>query len=261
MPILSLADWETHAPPKSPGQWVDGRSAMEVARAWLESHDDMPPEVCAALRAHRDFGPVLTWDAEPEAKLRFDSFSGEPRNSDLAVIVSDAHGKYVLAVEAKADEPYGEIMAKAMMAAQKRMSANPRSKGVTRIQNLMAGLFPETVVGAIADDKLRYQLLTATAGALAEAQRRDMSRAVLLVHEFLTSRTTDSRHQRNSLDLQAFLNRLSGERIEHVKEGHLHGPYATAFAPDVRLYVGKITRSLRSLHLTIRCSGPRRIKS
>jgi hypothetical protein len=67
----------------------------------------MPPEVWAALATHPNFGPVLSWEAEPEARLRFDSFAGEPRNSDLVVHAEDASGPYVLAIEAKADETYG----------------------------------------------------------------------------------------------------------------------------------------------------------
>ena len=85
--IASLEDWLVHAPPKSAGHWVEGRSAMEVARAWLEGRGaDLPPEVLAALAAHRVFGPVRAWAAEPEARLLFDDFPGEPRNTDLLVV-------------------------------------------------------------------------------------------------------------------------------------------------------------------------------
>ena len=75
--IASLADWEQYAPPKSPHHWVDGRSAKEVARAWLEGgRTTMPHEVLAVLAGHPRFNDVLSWDVEPEAKLRFDTFPG-----------------------------------------------------------------------------------------------------------------------------------------------------------------------------------------
>ena len=35
--ITSLATWQQFAGPKSPEQWVEGRSAFELARAWLSS--------------------------------------------------------------------------------------------------------------------------------------------------------------------------------------------------------------------------------
>jgi hypothetical protein len=34
VPIDSFKDWERLAPPKGANQWLDGRSAMELARAW-----------------------------------------------------------------------------------------------------------------------------------------------------------------------------------------------------------------------------------
>lgn len=88
-----LDEWKKHAPPKSAKHWVPGRSAMEVAIAWLEGGGvSLPPEVSAVLEAHPDFGPILSWHAEPEAKLRFDDFAGEPCNSDLAVYAEDRQG-------------------------------------------------------------------------------------------------------------------------------------------------------------------------
>jgi len=87
--IETLEDWERQAPPKSQHQWVDGRSAKEAARAWLEQGGGaMPQEVHEALRRHPRFGLVRRWDAEPEARLRFDAFAGEPRNTDLLVIAT-----------------------------------------------------------------------------------------------------------------------------------------------------------------------------
>jgi len=109
--LSSLDEWEIYAGPKGKHQWVVGRSAKEVARAWLVGGEDgLPPEVSSALLAHPRFGRVSQWRAEPEAKLRFDTFAGEPRNSDLAVHARDNHGSYLIAVEAKADEPYGDSL-------------------------------------------------------------------------------------------------------------------------------------------------------
>ena len=105
--IASLADWEAWAGPKSKDHWVPDRSAMECARSWL--HDggrSLPPEVARILEVHPDFGPITAWRGEPEAKLPFDAFAGEPRNADVLVVAQDGFGSYVIAVEAKADEPF-----------------------------------------------------------------------------------------------------------------------------------------------------------
>jgi hypothetical protein len=82
--LLTLEAWERYAGPKSASQWVDGRSAKEVARAWLGAGaGKLPSEVGLALESHASFGRVLRWEAEPKGRLPFDAFAGEPRNSDL----------------------------------------------------------------------------------------------------------------------------------------------------------------------------------
>jgi hypothetical protein len=240
--ITSLSEWERYAPPKAAHHWKDGRSAKEVARAWLEDAKNMPREVLAALAGHRDFGAVLSWTAEPEAKLRFDGLRGEPRNSDLLVLAKDAHGQYLIAVEAKADESYGETVAGATAAARKRLERNPRSNGIARIDALKRLLLHE----GTPTEALRYQLLTATAGALMEAKRRGLSRAVLLIHEFVTSATFDAKHERNARDLSAFLVSLSGLSSNGIVNSQLYGPFERDSLVGIRLYVGKVLRRLRS---------------
>ena len=144
----------------------------------------MPAEVLAVLEEHPAFGPVFSWSAEPEAKLPFDIFAGETRNSDLAVQVTDKHGGYLLAVEAKADEPFGDTLEKTLANAERRLQDNPKSNGVRRLDQLLRALLGVAGDEARQLDGLRYQLLTACAGALCEAERQGYSRTVLLIHEF-----------------------------------------------------------------------------
>jgi hypothetical protein len=256
LPITSLEDWFARAGPKSPGHWKDGRSAKETARAWLGTGSfSLPQEVESLLADSPHFGPPLTWSAEPEAKLRFDTFAGEPRNSDLLVVASDTHGDYVIAVEAKADEPFGETVAAARANAAKRKAENPRSNGLLRIEQLEVALLGPKREGQAEFDSLRYQLLTATAGALAEAQRRGVNRAVMLVHEFVTDETTDDRHAANAVDLDRFVLRLSGGTHLSVHEGEMAGPFAVPgqprFAAGIQLFIGKVVRRMRKIHDTL----------
>jgi hypothetical protein len=248
--IGSLADWMRLAGPKRSDQWVPDRSAMEVARAWL--HDGgktFPSAVVRILEGHPDFGAVLDWWAEPEAKLPFDTFPGEPRNTDLLVVPRDRFGSYVLAVESKADETFGETVSDTMAEALERKLANARSNGLTRIEQLGAAILGGRFDGASKVGDLRYQLLTATAGAVCEAQRRGTDRAVLLVHEFITRKTIDGKHQRNAEDLDRFLHRVSGGACRAIGSS-LVGPFQLPgdplFREGIRLYVGKIATDLRS---------------
>ena len=84
-PIGDLETWRHLAGPRKEVQWQDGRSAKECARAWLELNPDcVPAEISQALRTHLDLGRILPgWSAEPEARVTFDSFGGEPSNIDV----------------------------------------------------------------------------------------------------------------------------------------------------------------------------------
>lgn len=251
LPITSLGDWFDRAGPKSPSHWKDGRSAKETARAWLgTASSSLPQEVEALLANSPHFGQPFKWEAEPEAKLRFDAFAGEPRNSDMLVVASDAHGGYIIAVEAKADEPFGETVAAARANAAKRKAENPRSHGLLRIEQLEAALLGPKREGQAEFDSLRYQLLTATAGALAAAARRGVNRAVMLIHEFVTDETTDDKHAANALDLDRFVLRLSGGTHSSICEGTLAGPFAVPgrplFTTGVQLFIGKVARRIRT---------------
>lgn len=250
--IRSLEDWELRAGPKSQDQWVDGRSAKEAARAWLGLNgSELPVEVRKTLSSHASFSNVHEWVSEPEAKLSFDSFPGEPRNSDLVVYAKDAFGEFLVAVEAKADEPFGETVPDALASALERYVQNTRSNGVTRIQQLAVALLGSRQNEEPALKDIRYQLLTATAGALCEAERRGLDRAVLLIHEFVTDKTSDEKHYANARDLNSFVARLSHGAVTSVQSEYLYGPFTVPGAPllstKVNLFVGKATRVLRRI--------------
>lgn len=250
-PIADLDDWFRRAGPKSEFQWKDGRSAKEAARHWLkQSESRLPPDVEAILASHPDFGAVRQWSAEPEAKLPIDGRRGEPRNTDLLVEAVDSAGKFVVAVEAKADEPFDRRVAEVLDDALERLAGSPSSGGVARVADLVAALVPAGVAGTARVSQLRYQLLTAAAGALRFAEDQGVSRAVLLIQEFVTHATDDARHHENHRDLDAFVARLSGGRVMEVGEGRLLGPFVVPARPllkgDARLYVGKTRLLLRS---------------
>lgn len=247
--IVTLQDWEHLAGPKSSNQWVDGRSAKEAARAWLEGNGvQLPAEVTQVLTKHPAFGTVASWLAEPEARLRFDGFAGEPRNSDLVVRAEDEKGPFLIAVEAKADEPFGETVAETLAAALERHLVNSRSNGIARIQQLARCLCGPRQPGDPPIEDLRYQLLTACAGAICEAKRCRYERVLVLVHEFVTAKTDDEKHRRNAADLDQFLRRISHRPISMNGPG-IQGPFTIPGLPLIdgpgQLFVGKVQRNLR----------------
>ena len=173
--------------------WKDGRSAKECARAWLELNPDcVPAEISQALNPHPDFGRILPgWSAEPEARVDFDSFRGNTSNIDVLLTARDESGPLVIAVEAKADETFGNTVEDTLRAAVEQKAKKPKSKRVDRLEQLAASLFGVPRERLAEVGKLRYQLLTASAAALAEAQCQWARRAVLIIHEFVTALTSD----------------------------------------------------------------------
>lgn len=240
--LSTLEQWFDLAGPKGGDlHWKEGRSAKESAKSWLAAAPDLPAEIAATLSSHPDIGTLGAWRAEPEKRVPIDDFRGEPPNIDVLLVGSDPNGPVVVAVEAKADEPFGETVDETLEDARTRLDGNPRSKGVARIERLLAALFGKTT-----NDRdvleLRYQLLTVTAAAMIEAERQSARRAVVMVHEFATDRTTDEKRTSNSRDLERFVARLSRGR-DGLEPGKLAGPYGVPGEPivdgPISLYFGK----------------------
>lgn len=248
--IASLTDWLTHAGPKDPDrQWEDGRSAMEVARAWLDGAAHGPPhEIADLLRSNADFQNVVIDDVEPDARVTFDKRRGEQGNADLVFFGHDDLGPVVGSVEAKADEPFGPRLADVLSIALERAVANPRSGSIERVVDLVRGLVPLRAPDTVPIGELRYRLLTGIAGALAVAAEHRAERAIFLVHVFETSKTSSGQLAINADDASQFFRRLSSGSIVHLEDGILHGPIQVRgealSAKPAALYVGKATRRL-----------------
>jgi hypothetical protein len=243
--LTDLAMWEQHAGPKRPGQWQDRFSAKESAMAWLKALPHLPPEIVTLLGTHPAFGTVESWTAEPEAQLRFDDHGG-PRNSDLLVDAIDEHGRFHLAVEAKVRESFGETVERALTVAQARLRKIPESKGETRVNELCERYLSAKPLDADVRD-LRYQLLTATAGAVQEALRAGVQRTVFLVHEFIKPPSTHGAYTANARDFDAFISRLTRESVRQVPPGRLVEiplPVAATNERSLRFFVGKASRVL-----------------
>lgn len=249
--ILNVKDWETHAGPKSPDQWRRGRSAYECASAWCSSGAPrVPDEIQSLLDGHPDTAGYCIVSAIPEHPVRFDSLRGEPRNADLVVLARRADERIAISVEAKADESFDMYVGDLAADAVDRIAHGESTGALLRLEGLVAALLPPRKPRAPKLGGVRYQLLTATAGALAYAIQEKTAKAVLIVHEFMTDDTCDEHHRRNSHDLDAFLNRLSGGAIRHLASGSLAGPFLLPgrplFSEVPALYIGKVSRNLRA---------------
>jgi hypothetical protein len=248
--ITSLEEWRQYAPPKSDDQWVEGRSAYELARAWCGTGAPATPRNLHDLLESRPETRGLSIDTvSPEHRITFDRHGGEPRNADLAFVGRNDASTIGVTVEAKADELFGATVDHTIAEALERRIQDPGSQGVARVQDLVCALLRPRPEGQPHVGDLRYQLLTAAAGTLAYAQQHGASIGVLIVHEFVTDRTRDDRHARNAEDYQAFLHRLSGVLPCDRDLLGLLGPFAVPGGPlfdrPPDLMVGKIVTNLR----------------
>jgi hypothetical protein len=65
------------------------------------------------LLLERVFGTEIVFEeAKPEHVIRLDDFDGEHRNCDLVVVCKVGAKRLVINVEAKADEPFSDLIGK-----------------------------------------------------------------------------------------------------------------------------------------------------
>jgi hypothetical protein len=201
--IETVDDWRDRGDPVSGREWAEGRSARELARAWIER--DAASEVSALLGLLPAFSGLVLDRGVTEKQTRFDNLPGDPHRHDLLVIGRSPDGPVVIGVEAKADDPFDEPLDGWITRAR---ALAERSGAPERLDRLTTAFFGTTLDQDPLLAPLRYQLLSALAGTLADAREQDAARAVLLVHEFETPWTNDDLHRRNAEDLDAFVGKL-----------------------------------------------------
>lgn len=237
--------WDAWARPKSSYQWKAGRSAMELAKAWFRGpRASCPDEVRALLDSHDATRGLVLKRGRPEHVTPLPE-RGEGRNHDLWLVGETSAGKVTVCVEAKADETFGERLGKQIQVARKRQ---PNTRVAERARALLTILLgkdcnPE---GAPWRD-LRYQLLTAAAGAALQAAIDHSGTAVLIIHEFQSSATTAEKLAVNQVDLDRFMAVLHPATTQ-MPAGRLIGPIGlppSALLPGgMALYIGKVVTEL-----------------
>ena len=202
--ITNVETWEIKAPPMGKSrQWVDGRSAKELARYMTKNYPQLPTEIENILKEFVRDDSEFDWAAE--YVTRFEPFGlgrGEGRNHD-AFLYND---ELVIGIEGKADEPLGsQLIGDALK------DATPNK--VQRINGMIQMLFGGTPE---AHKDIRYQLVTAATATLLEATKNNVKKALLLVIVFNSSKCSEEKLERNNKDIDNFLRDISAKNIgEH----------------------------------------------
>ena len=239
-PIESVDDWLRLAPPaRGLAHWKDGRSAKELAKAWFASGAaQVPDELAALLKSHPATAALKLESGTPEVVTKLDNYRGAARHHDLVLVGRAAGVCTLVAVEAKADEPFDDPIAKRLAKSSDGGSNLPQ-----RIDLLCRSIFGRPCDAALG--QLRYQLLHGVAGTLIEASKQEATQAVFVVHEFLSAGTDPEKAALNAQDLERFVRTLPGGAAAELRHGQLGGPIMVPggeFVPvHLPLFVGKVT--------------------
>lgn len=232
--INTIDDWFNAFPPMGgESQWKDGRSAKELARYFTSSLPRVPSELEALLGHFTEASTTFDWLAEHETSFSAHGLGlGEGRNHDAILWNSELF----VGIEAKADEPFGNLYLNAEYAA-----ASQNKKG--RIEGLSRMIFGKDLPSE--SKHLRYQLLTATGAVLLEAKERGLSKALLLVIEFHSEGSySPEKAQQNQSDMLTFLQAVGADYDPEGGYYILPTPYGKEHG--ITLYFQKIIIDLPS---------------
>lgn len=244
--LETVADWRDRGPPASSRAWAQGRSARELATAWIER--DAEARATALLTSEPQFTGLVLDRGIADKETRFDDIADAPHRHDLLVTARAPSGPTVIGVEGKVDEPFDEPLDAWVFGAQARSAG---SRAPERLDRLTEAFFGTTLERDPLLAPLRYRLLEALAATLADAREQAAGRGVLLVHEFLTPWSDDARHRRNAEELDAFVGRLMpGVERSGDEGGWIAGPVGvsgdgTWLPESADVYVAKLVTSVR----------------
>ncbi len=163
--IKSVDDWRQFAPPMSPNQWKNNRSAKLLAEYVLDWKFDNNLE----QRVLKKYGFKYSKDhiAEPNYEVYLPG-SSERRNFNLLVTGDD----FIIGIEPIVSETFGNIISQELYQAS--------TDKINKISELAK------VLGKSANEvePYRYQLLTGVVGTLLEAQNRHKPKCLFHVIVF-----------------------------------------------------------------------------
>jgi hypothetical protein len=146
--------------------------------------------------------------AVAEAQIAFDQYPGGKRNHDLLIRGHCAGGPIVIGLEAKADETFGQTIAKYRSNALRTRAAGGSTNAPERLAKLLEDLGQINLERTPTFGDLRCQLFSAVAGTLVAARPAEL--AAFTVHEFTTKLTTEKKRRENKRAMAEFVGDITG---------------------------------------------------
>lgn len=202
----------------------DGRSAYELWRKIFAPN--IPEKILAQINSNKLFKGFNPDEAIPELNSQFDNY-GKGRQHDLFAIGKCNSGKKLaIGVESKVDEPFDNKTAKEYRASgAARIKSGKNSFKAQRIKDLIDALFVPTQYAAA--ENIKYQLIQATAGVLAEAKMRNADYALFVIHNLTPAakgKLYTFKNAQNTKDLDDFISVFSDGKYSSLPLHTLIGP-------------------------------------
>jgi hypothetical protein len=222
--ITSLEEWEKHCPPANRNrQWKPKRSAMEMAKFWL---DPERQSTFLAFMREKENNIVFEY-AIPELANKFDDYKS-PRKADLCLFGNQVDERIFISIEGKADESFGTYIKNIKTSDKSKSKQSARIIALCKRFGSDANFF-----------NLRYQLTYWLAGSIEEAIRNDMKTVYLIVQTFESDATNETKIKKNEKDLNDFINFISKSNFDKVERNEIIGPINNDFTKNIDLYFGK----------------------
>lgn len=238
--ITGLEDWPRPVNPDR--QWVVGRSAMELAKAF-STNDSLPLPFRAAFGATPALSTATFGEGIPELQTALPPASSRgPRHHDLW-IRGEVGGRLLgVGIEGKVDESLDQPMNAKYKAALEEREKNPASLRAERCLALSSlVLRTASTVSDVEACTFPYQVFTGIAGTLLQASREHRPVAVFLVYELITAAIDREKQRRNEDGFLAVAQAIgaSNGSVEGLA-GPVHYPASSLLPRDVELWLGLV---------------------
>lgn len=189
----------------------------ELARAYFRTGSpSVPEEMTALLNSRPETQGFQISTAVAGKSIIADTHWAKKRYSDLLLYGQRGQERIVIAVEAVADQPFGDSINDALM------HGTPDNPRPALIHDLSRAVFGRPIDAELG--RLRYQLLHGLAAAIIETGNQHATFAVFVVHEFLSLALDFDGVMRNDEDLTAFVHSVPRGRGERLSCGTLLPP-------------------------------------
>ena len=235
--LLTIEDWLKHCPPVDKDkQWVDKRSAKEMANFWINTNNQND-----FLNFIKQVNSSIEYKfACPEYATKFDDFRS-PRKNDLCIFAKMDNKDLLIAIEGKSYEHFeNKYLKDEWKGSINDKLKNNDSNKLDRIINLYFRFLKNS--GFLS---LRYQLVYWIAGVVDEAKRMDIDTIFLIVQEFHSDLTKKEKIIINKNDLNLLIELISDNKFRQVRTNEIIGPIDNKYTDGIKLYIGNYIVNLK----------------